>query len=204
MILLSTAYMAPIEYFAFLVQKQDCFIDIEEHFIKQTYRNRCTIATAHGPLSLSIPVIKKNGNHTLVKDIGISYAENWQQNHWLAIVSAYNHSPFFLYYQDELYPFFGKKYNYLAEFNFDLTMVLLNILEINSPVQQTSKYIATNQSGIIDLRNVIHPKIESQTNFEEYIQVFGDRHGFIPNLSILDLLFNLGPQSNEYLRTIIL
>ena len=83
-------------------------------------------------------------------------------------------------------------------------MVLLNILEINSSVKQTSKYIETNQPGITDLRNVIHPKIQSQTKLEEYTQVFGDRHGFIPNLSILDLLFNLGPQSNEYLRTIIL
>jgi hypothetical protein len=203
MVLLSTAYLAPIEYFALLYQ-QDCWVDVEEHYLKQSYRNRCVIASAQGPISLTIPVIKKNGNHTKVKDILISYSENWQQHHWRTIVSAYNQSPYFLYYQDELLPFYEKKYEYLAEFNLELTQLLLNLLEIETTIQKTSSFISSEQKGITDLRNRIHPKKESRIKFENYIQVFSDRHEFIPNLSILDLLLNLGPESSSYLKQITL
>lgn len=204
MILLSTAYLAPIEYFALLYQHKDCMIDVEEHYLKQSYRNRCIVGTAQGVMSLTIPVIKKNGNHTKVKDIEISYAENWQQHHWRSIVSAYNQSPYFLYYQDELIPFFEKKYEYLAEFNLELTQLLLNLLEIENTIQKTTSFITSDHKGIIDLRNSIHPKKESRIKFENYIQVFNDRNRFLPNLSILDLLFNLGPESLTYLENITL
>ncbi len=198
----SSAYLPPIEYFYQLTKYRIIYIDISENYIKQTYRNRCYIYAANGKLSISIPVIKTTGNHTQIKDIKIDYTQPWQRLHWRSIESAYNSSPFFLYFRDYLEPFYEKKYNFLIDLNTELLHVLIKLSGIISDVKFTENYIEPDEK-INDFRNCISPKSKTPTisSFPQYTQVFGDKHGFIPNLSIIDLLFNEGKISKEYLRS---
>lgn len=194
--------MPPIEYFVWIMKADSIIIEREENYIKQTYRNRCEINSANGKLLLSIPVIKTNGNHTKVKDVKIDYSENWQLNHWRAIVSAYNHSPYFLYYKDELEKYYFNNYIYLFDFNTQLIRTILKLLPINRNIVNTDEYLKSVDENCIDLRNKISPKMLTFINWPKYTQVFNERWGFLPNLSIVDLLFNVGPQSAEYLLSI--
>ncbi len=201
-IILSLLYLPPIEYFAWILNADSYKVELHENYIKQTYRNRCHIYTANGLLALSIPVHKTTGNHTLISDIEISYMDNWQINHWRAIESAYNKSPFFLYYQDDLKKFYTKTWKYLYEFNTALTECLLKKLKLNSIVNFTESFVPIIDIEK-DLRYCIHPKEESKhIVFPKYYQVFESKHNFIPNLSIIDLLFNEGPESLQYLQSI--
>ena len=201
-ILLSTAYLPPIKYFANILQFDLCKIEIHENYIKQTYRNRCNILTANGLLNLSIPVNKVDGNHTLCKDIQISYASNWQSNHWRAIESAYNKSPFFLYYRDDLEKFYTQTYELLIDYNTELLKFILKKLGISKEINFTNDFIPVNNS-INDLRYSINPKtVQEKIIFPHYYQVFEAKHDFMPNLSIIDLLFNEGPESKYYLEKI--
>jgi len=198
--ILSPAYLPPIEYFYQLTKYRIIYIDIFENYIKQTYRNRCYIYTANGKSSMSVPVIKTTGNHTQIKDIKIDYAQPWHRLHWRSIESAYNSSPFFLYFRDYLEPFYEKKYNFLIDLNTELLHVLIKLSGIVSDVKFTENYIEPDEK-INDFRNCISPKSKTHTisSFPQYTQVFGDKHGFIPNLSIIDLLFNEGKMSKELL-----
>ena len=195
--LLPTAYFGPISYYAILLQYPNCNIELHEHFIKQSIRNRCDIYGANGKLRLTIPKQRKGSDKTIIKEIHISYKQNWQKEHWNAIVSAYNSSPYFEYYKDELLPFFEEKEEYLTTFNNKLQIVLLSILQEGKKVKTTTEYL--HQGDFSDLRNY-NWKIEKQ---EKYDQVFMEKQGFIPNLSILDLLFNLGPESADYLNNVL-
>ena len=201
-ILIASAYLGPVEYFACITDANKVIIENYEHYVKQTYRNRCIIYTANGLQSLTIPVIKVNGNHTEIKDILIAYYEKWQLIHWRAIVSAYNHSPYFLYYKDMLEPFYFRKFRFLFEFNFQLLEEILGILDIDRQIMISDSFVLNPGSDITDLRSSFHPKIKSLKNFPSYIQVFGEKHGFMPNLSIIDLLFNEGPGAVDYLNKI--
>ena len=194
--LLPTAYLAPISYYAIFLQNPNCSIELHEHFIKQSIRNRCDIYGANGKLRLSIPKERKGSSKTIIKNLKISYKQDWQKQHWYSIESAYNSSPFFEYYKDELKPFFEEKEKYLVNFNSKLQKAIISMLQQENSQKNTTKYF--HKGDFLDLRNYTW-ELKKQ---KEYDQVFMEKQGFISNLSILDLLFNLGPESADYLHNL--
>ena len=194
--LLPTAYLAPVKYYAILLQAKNCSIEHHEHFIKQSIRNRCEIYGANGELRLTIPKERKGSSKTIISEIKISYKDDWQKLHWNAIKSAYNSSPFFEYYSNELEVFYQEKENNLIIFNNKLQEVILDLLQEENNSTPTVEYL--HSGNFTDLRN--HDFTLEDP--EKYNQVFMEKHGFIPNLSILDLLFNLGPESLDYLHNL--
>lgn len=183
----------------------DVIIEIHETYPKQTYRNRCKIATSAGALNLTIPVNRINGNHTKTYEIQIDYSQNWQLLHWRTIVTAYSKSPYFLFYRDYFEPLFSLKNDTLLEFNARvLTATIKALQSIDLQICNTIKYRVGDD--FLDLRNEFHPKDKTNKSltFElpRYIQTFEENHGFIPDLSILDLIFNLGPQALPYLQKV--
>lgn len=196
--LFSSAYLAPVEYYMLLAQSDKVFIENADHYQKQTYRNRCQIANANGIMDLIIPVEKSNNE--LIRDVKISNHGNWQTQHWRSIESAYNSSPFFEYYIDDLKPFYEKNWLFLWEFNAHLQNKILELLEIEKQIEYIDKFELIVDSSILDVRNLIHPKKESLINLKPYYQVFDQKQGFIPNLSIIDLLFNMGNESQLELK----
>ena len=185
-----------------MLQSDVVWVENHEHYIKQTYRNRCSIATANGPLNLVIPVIKVNGNHTRMCDVEISFSEKWQLIHWRAIEAAYNNAPFFLYYKSEFESFYTRPFKSLVEFNAKLLETVLTMLRVNKVIHHTSNYIESTDIETADFRQTIQPKSKQEMIFPPYTQVFSDRSGFIPDLSVVDLLFNLGPEANGYLEAL--
>ena len=203
-ILLSTAYLPPIEYFYFIQKADKIWIETHETYPKQTYRNRCQIYATNGQLDLSIPVKKPNGNNSLSSEMLIANENKWQLNHWRAIESAYNTSAFFLYFKDELSEYYSKSFNSLITFNTELLHLILKLSGIKKEILFTSDY-EKEPKDKLDLRNVISPKSKFKlTKQKRYFQVFEEKHGFIPNLSIIDLLFNEGPNTTNYLKSISL
>ncbi len=199
-VFLSTAYLAPIQYYTKLFAADQVWLEACDNYIKQTYRNRCTIAAANGPLTLSIPIVKPDTHKCLTRDIQISDHGNWRHLHWNAISSAYNSSPYFEYYVDEFAPFYEGKHTYLTDFNEELRELICSLLDITPVISKTTAYAEPFEN---DYRSIIHPKhvdADPQFNPQPYYQVFKEKFGFIPNLSIIDLLFNKGPESVLILR----
>lgn len=195
--ILSTAYLGPIQYYSKILKYNQVFIEVNENFIKQTYRNRCKIYGANGELSLSIPV-KKTDIKTKIKDLLIDYDTNWRKLHWKSIESAYRSSPFFEFYADDFLPFYNKKYKFLLDFNTEIQSMILDHLEIEFEMNFTKEYISYDKIDFPDFREKINPKMnipDSEFEAIEYTQVFAEKYGFIPNLSIIDLLFNEGPNA---------
>jgi len=198
--LFSSAYLAPISYYTAMANCNIAYIEQWENYRKQSYRNRCVIASPQGKLALTIPIIKPHENNRLIRDIKISEHGKWQHLHWNAIVSAYNNSPFFLYYEDELAPFYEKKHTFLFDFNMELNKIMCEDIGIEPIIKLTDSYISTNNDTIInDLRESINPKIAAQEQLKgyqkrPYYQVYQEQLGFLSNLSIIDLLFNMGPE----------
>lgn len=190
-------YLPPISWFAeFLDENCDAVFEQFENFPKQTYRNRCNIYGANGKLSLIIP-IHHNGKRVM-KDMEISYSENWQKLHWKSIKTAYQSSPYFEYYEDKLKSIFDFETNSLVDFNLNALKVVQNILKTEKEFSLSSEYIKNPESE--DFREKFSAKSESGYHFEEYYQTFSDKYGFIENLSILDLICNLGPETLTYLK----
>lgn len=199
-VLLSSAYLAPVEYYTKLLAYDRVFVEQQDHYIKQTYRNRCTIAAPDGELALSIPTVKPDTLKCPLRDIRISDHGNWRHLHWNAIESAYNHTPYFEYYKDDFRPFYEKRYEFLADFNEELCRLVCSLIDMQPTVERTTEYHALPSQDEDDFRERIHPKkdfrLEDPAFFPQpYYQVFQERHGFLPNLSIIDLLFNMGPES---------
>lgn len=197
---LSSAYLAPVEYYTKLLAYDKMYIEQHDHYMKQTYRNRCTIAGPEGELALSIPTVRPDGLKCPMKDIRISDHGNWRHLHWNAIESAYNSTPFFEYYKDDFRPFYEKKYEFLADFNEELCNLVCKLIDISPVIERTTEYKSEFTPNEFDFREAIHPKkdfrlIDPEFTPRTYYQVFNTRHGFIPNLSIIDLLFNMGPES---------
>ena len=193
--LIPTAYLAPIGYYALLLKK-NCKIENYEYFIKQSIRNRCEIYGANGKLRLTIPKKRKSSSKTSINQIRISNKENWKKTHWNAIKSCYNSSPFFQYYKDELKEVYDVKENFLINFNNKLQKVILNFLKIKTTHTYSNRF--EKKGDFFDLRDYKF----NINNMKEYNQVFMEKHGFIDNLSIIDLLFNLGPESKDYLTSL--
>lgn len=196
-------YNGPINYYARLVRQKELILEQYDSYSKQTYRNRCMIMGPNGVISLSIPVIKAHGSKTRLKEVGIDYESHWNRIHWKSLVAAYASSPFFEYYADELSPFYEKKFSYLIDLNIQLLEYTLHQLGLNVPVKCSEAF--THISSDQDPRNFIHPKKDQAVEDpdfqpEAYHQVFSDRLGFRSNLSILDLMFNVGPAALSYLQ----
>ena len=203
--LLQTTYFGPIQWYQKLYRYDHCLIEQYDSFQKQTYRNRCVIATANGTQALTVPVESDKreviSDKQAVKDVRISDHNQWRRVHWNALQSAYSESPFFEYYADDLRPFFEKKYDFLIDFNENIRQKICELIDIHPNVEYTSEYIS-HLSSLDDFRDVInakHPKPDADFEAKAYWQVFQHKHGFQPNLSILDLLFNMGPESIFYL-----
>jgi hypothetical protein len=199
-LIVSTTYLPPVSFFAHIVRASQVYIEAHEHFVKQSYRTRTSIATAQGKMDLIIPVIRPHGSKTMIKDVLISYDENWQKTHWHAIESAYNTSPFFEFYREYFYDFYTKKYRYVWDWNHDILQVLFQILSINTKIIETDEFIHTYDSQSIDIRYSLSPKVSLDIKHPSYIQVFDDVNGFIPQLSIFDVLCNLGPETSLYIK----
>ena len=203
-LLLTTAYLPPVHYFARLCRAERVVIEKHDHYLKQTYRNRCVIAGANGALTLSVPVLKPEGLKAFSSDIKISDHGNWQHLHWNAIVSAYNSSPFFEFYADDFSPFYQKRYKFLFDFNEELRALVCRLFDMETAVSFSTEYIVSTASAL-DFREAIHPKKEPKETdpafvAKEYYQVFRSKFGFLPNLSIIDLLFNMGPEARLTLQ----
>ena len=208
-LLIELQYLPPIQYFVKLIQLVDVRLEAHENYAKGTYRNRCHIAGANGLQRLSIPLKKGKNRQQPIREVAISYDQNWQSEHWHSIKSAYGNSPFFEYYADELRPFFKQKYELLWDWNKDLLDKMIALLGIDCVIGLTTTYTAEFEEipklPILDHRNSIQPK-ESRHKEDfsmkniEYGQVFIEKNGFLPNLSILDLLFCTGPGASEILR----
>lgn len=205
-VLLSTTYFGPIQWYQKLYRAESVLVEQWESFQKQTYRNRCLIATTQGIQALTVPVERGNATSQvrhqrtmLIKDIRISNHGNWRHLHWNALQSAYGESPFFEYYQDDVRPFFEKRWDFLLDFNEQIRQTLCELIDIRPRVAFTEDYqpLADN-----DYREAIRPKHTApDPDFvpRPYYQVYQQKHGFLENLSILDLLFNMGPESIFYL-----
>ncbi len=232
--LLSTTYFGPVQWYQKLHRSERVLIEKHESFVKQTYRNRCVIATANGAQTLSLPTchrkditLRSKGDEDsclsspftdttsshrgergglLITSTLVSNHGNWQHQHWNAIASAYGESAFFDYYADDLRPFFSGQWPSLFEFNMAITRKMCELLDICPNIEYTSEYIPAEKlaadGSITDLREAIRPKNplpDDAFHPKEYYQVYGSRHGFLPNMSILDLLLNMGNEAIFYL-----
>lgn len=198
---LSTAYLAPVAYYQILANAKEVLFEQHESYSKQSYRNRCVIATANGLMELSIPIEKTSKSGSSIKDIRISYHANWQTNHWKSILSAYNSSPFLEYYMDDLAPFYEQKWDFLWDFNHNFQQKILELIDLEPNIKLTSNYQKTYPADWQDFREILHPKKQlPTTNFPPYYQVFSQKFGFQPNLSILDLLLNMGNETILHLQ----
>lgn len=193
-ILLSTAYLPPVNYLSAVINHEDIVLEKHEHFVKQTYRNRCEILTANGKLALSIPLIKQ-ADKELISEKKISYAEDWQKQHWRAITSSYKNSPYFEYFEDEFKPFYENQFEFLFDYNTKLLQTVLHILRIKKHIQFTDHFEPA-PNNIVDLRGLSDVK-QSSPDTKPYYQVFG-ASAFVPNLSCLDALFNIGLETIHY------
>ncbi len=201
--LLSSAYFAPIQYFTKLISYNHIYIEYCESYLKQSYRNRAVILAANGPLQLTLPIVNGPKAKGPIRDQQLSYDYPWQQMHWRSISSAYNNSPFFEYYADDLVPFFlNKRWKYLLDFNIETQNAVINAINLKSDIRYSEDYYPQGEvpASMNDYRYAIHPKPQRQIVDKHftpvpYIQVFHEKWGFVPNLSILDLLFNEGPES---------
>ena len=191
-----TAYMPPLVYFALLPKCDTIVIEAQETFPKQTWRNRTTILSAQGVLNLSIPVIKPHGNRTITADIQIDATQKWQNNHWRAIESAYNKSPYFFHYKDAIKSLIYSNEKSLLEYNNAFLRFFLTCFKMEKNIVFTEKYIPLPEDEDLRLRlSPKKPSLLSSDQFPVYYQVFSDRFPFVPNLSVLDLLVNEGPEN---------
>ena len=197
-ILVSTAYLPPVEYFSLISHAEEIFVEKEENYLKQSFRNRCYILSAHGPQLLTVPVLKGSQHKTPLKDIKIDYSKRWQQVHLRAINASYSASPYFQFYFENIEKIISKKAEYLFDLNMELTESLLKIMKIETLLTYTT-YFQPVENNENDFRYKLSPKKESDFLTRKYIQVFNNYKSFVKRLSVIDLIFNVGPEAVDYL-----
>ncbi len=207
-VILSTAYLPNIQYFSKFLLGQDILIDLHETYLKQSYRNRAVIYGPNGIQNLTIPIKKTHGNQTKTKDIIIDYTESWQHIHWHAIKSAYKNSAFFELLEDEFYPLFKKEIKFLYEWNAICLDKIFDMMGKSFDYSYSDNFVPTDAKDVTDYRTSINPKKRlNKPDFQfspvRYYQVFAEKHGFIENLSFIDLLFNEGPNALSICKTCI-
>jgi WbqC-like protein family len=201
-LLISTAYLPPVSYVSACLHADEICIEVQETYTKQTFRNHCLICGPNGKQQLSIPVVKVDGNHTKTKDIRLSGTIPWQKMHWRSIRTAYSNSPFFLYYSDYFLGFFEKKQEFLVDFNHSLLDVIFGILKTQKSVTVTEEF-SKEPAGKSDMRGYWGKSQRDESLlFPAYTQVFSHKHEFVPDASIIDLIFNLGPEARFYLENL--
>lgn len=200
MTLFTTAYFPSISYMARFLAEDEPVVEIWETYHKQTYRNRCRVMTANGVESLSVPVVKVNGNHTMTKDMTISPIEPWQHIHSRCLESAYKASPYFDHYYDYLKPIFEGHFERLIDLNDAALGAVFKMLKVKKEIVHTTDYVRKAEN---DFREAFSPKKPFDANlFPAYYQVFSEKFPFAPDLSVLDLIFNEGPEAINYLKQI--
>jgi len=192
-------YFPTIAHFVSMVKADAIVFEVDDNFLKQTYRNRTYIYAANGKLALNIPVIHTQKNRQKYKDVTIFNETKWQDLHWKSLLSAYRTSPFFEYYEDELQPLFQIKADYILEYNLKCFEAICDCLQLDLDISKSEVY-QKKLENTLDFRPLVNAKKETSQHFDSYTQVFSGKHGFIPNLSILDLLFNEGPNALNYLE----
>jgi len=199
-VLLATAYLPPISWFREAARSGSVFIESHETYAKQTFRNRCQIYSANGKYNLTIPVTRPKGNHTPTSEVLIVGDTPWKIKHWRAIESAYNSSPWFLYYKDEIYRHFSEnKHDRLFDFNLDIIETLFSLIGMSKEISRTKEFVL-HPGNQKDYRALSHPgRKDTVEDGRKYTQVFETKFGFIRDLSIIDLLFNLGPETKDFL-----
>lgn len=199
-IIIHPTYFPNIAHFVAIANAEKVMFEVDDNFLKQTFRNRTYIYGANGKLALNIPVIHSQKNRQKYRDVKIFNEEKWQNLHWKSLLSAYRTSPFFEYYEDDLQPLFNTKVDYILDHNFKCLEIIHDCLqlELNTSKSETYQKIVEDKK---DFRHLVNAKKESSINFDTYTQVFANKHGFISNLSILDLLFNEGPNALNYLES---
>ena len=198
MVLFSSAYFPNINYMARFLKEDAPVIEVWDTYHKQTYRNRCRVMTANGVENLSVPVVKTNGNHTMTKDIAISPIEPWQHIHSRCLESAYKAAPYFDHYYDYLKPIFEQHFERLIDLNDAALQAVLKMLKVKKEIVHTIDYVLEAED---DLREAFSPKRPHENDlFPKYYQVVGTKFPFAPDLSVLDLVFNEGPEAATYLK----
>jgi hypothetical protein len=199
--LIELHFLPSLEYFCALQKFDHIILEKHEHYTKQTYRNRCYINTSQGAKVLTVPVTEKHGK-VFVKDVRIDYSTNWQNNHWRTLLSAYKKAPFFEHYEDSLHRHMYKNHQFLYELNLSLLSFCLTSLKSNVIISESVAYTKTPEQSVVDLRSVIQAKKAYSTRpfyeADSYHQVFGNM--FVPNLSLIDLLFCEGPNAGSLIR----
>lgn len=196
-------YLGSIAFYKQFAQADCLVLEQFEHYTKQTFRNRCIIAAANGPLVLSIPLVQGAGSGHLIRDLRIDYRIAWQRQHWRSLESAYRNSPFFQYYAPDFEPFYTSSHSFLFDYNLELMQLLADLLRIDTPIVLSDSYLP-NTPGFgqyVDARELVVNKHYRASSLEEYPQVFAAKYGFVSSVSAIDLLFNLGPDAAAWLHT---
>lgn len=199
-IIIHPTYFPNIAAFVAMFKAEHVMFEVDDNFLKQTYRNRTNVYGANGKLTLNIPVTHSQKNRQKYRDVKIFNEEKWQSLHWKSLLSAYKTSPFFEYYEDDLQPLFHQKANYILDFNFKCFETICECLQLEINSSKTQTFVKTIEDKT-DFRFLVNAKKELPQDFKPYTQVFSNKHGYINNLSILDLLFNEGPNALNYLES---
>lgn len=196
--LLHPTYFPNIAHFVAMLNTDRIYFEVCDNYQKQTFRNRTEIYAANSKLALTVPVSYTQKHRQLYKDVKIANDDNWQSQHLKSLESAYRMSPFYEYYIDDLISLFEKKFDFILDFNLNIFEILLDCLQLSITISETTSYkkIVADKK---DARLLVNRKTKVGS-FSKYTQVFTEKHGFISNLSILDLLFNEGPNSELYLK----